>query len=817
MKKIDIGRIYYYLFSNYIFNIFAHLISIIILLIIGNKPVSFIKIIKFLPLILIPLFTCMIIFHLFMKKLQFLTDNKKIDTNSLKYISRIPVTASAILIPVLLLNSVILPVLYYYQQVLYTLTQVAFFIILGLFLGMAASLYHYYKIKVIMYPLKSFIRLDSLSIFEKLLTPVFIFLVSVFIIVAITVYTVTVKITIDNYKSMASLKGEKIVESIDGRFRAVQDELTSYINVLSPSRLSPRESFNLAADLFKKTVNKQIELLFIVKSNGICFTNQGTSYDISGRDYIKYAMANAKPKWSDLITSKATGREVIACVVPEVINGRMEGGICAAMNADNIQEIIVKASTEKDVMFLMGENGRIIYHKEKKWINKVLGKDILDESGKDLAGFVKNSETDYQQFTVEGKPLLYQKSRINTTGHYIVSRIYFRDLMEPVDTLIRRIIMALLLVVGLVIAIIYGIGRAFSAPIRDTIHIFRKLSEGDLTVKAENSLSDELGDMLMNLTDFQNRIREVVETALNSSGQLAASAEQLAGTSSVMAQGAQSGAAAVEEATASLEEISASNESIANNSKLQSERSRDTNMAMEELGRIIKAVHSDSSEALKVANITSNEAMKGNELMKNTIIGMNDIENNSNRIAQMVMLISDISDQVNLLALNAAIEAARAGEYGRGFAVVADEIGKLAEQTADSAKNITGLVSDGVRSAKQGIRDIGDTSKAMENIINYVNNTKEFVQKIVSSADIQAKSSEVVLNATKEVMDMSNSISGSTNEQNTTHEEISKTMNQINEQTQQQASGAHEIAASAEEISAQAESLKKLLEFFKLQ
>jgi methyl-accepting chemotaxis protein len=152
---------------------------------------------------------------------------------------------------------------------------------------------------------------------------------------------------------------------------------------------------------------------------------------------------------------------------------------------------------------------------------------------------------------------------------------------------------------------------------------------------------------------------------------------------------------------------------------------------MEELGQIIKAVHSDSTDALKVANITSEEARKGNDLMKNTITGMNDIENNSNNIAQMVMLISDISDQVNLLALNAAIEAARAGEYGRGFAVVADEIGKLAEQTADSAKNITGLVSAGVKSAKQGIKDIGDTSKAMENIINYVKQTKEFGQKIV--------------------------------------------------------------------------------------
>ena len=60
--------------------------------------------------------------------------------------------------------------------------------------------------------------------------------------------------------------------------------------------------------------------------------------------------------------------------------------------------------------------------------------------------------------------------------------------------------------------------------------------------------------------------------------------------------------------------------------------------------------------------------------MGNASEGIKDLDEQSQKVADLVKSISGIADQTNLLALNAAIEAARAGDQGRGFAVVADEV-----------------------------------------------------------------------------------------------------------------------------------------------
>ncbi|HOP31408.1 MAG TPA: methyl-accepting chemotaxis protein [Spirochaetota bacterium] len=749
-------------------------------------------------------------------KLQKFVDDENYSDETVRFAGSLPVKASLIFCIPILITSFILSILAFRSGAILSSYQLVLFFMKDIIITLGLALYHYYRLKIIIYPVSSANNIRSLSMFEKLVAPILSTLMILLFITGFIMYSITLDKTISNYKSNTIALSDKTLLALDSEFSNVATELKSYMNIYTPDKISQAEGYALTGRLFESRISKNIESLFFAKNDGTAYSNRGKSVNIGDRPYFKEMLRTKKEVWSDLITSRDTGNMVIVCVVPNIINGNVNGCIAATISVDDMKNILNSASSSEETKFsLVNSNGKIIYHPETRLLDKILGKDLLDKKGRDITAFINGTDTDFHNFIINDQPLMLRKTKLKSTGHYLISTSYESYMLKPINSVVINIIFGIVFINIIVFIMIYRSGKSFSTPIRNTIKIFKKLSEGDLTARSDDYLADEFGDMIRNMKKFQDKIKEVVDTALNSSNQLAASAEELAATSSSLSEGAQSQAASVEEATASMEEISASNESIANNARMQSDHSKNTYRAMEELGTLITAVNADAVTALKVANETNIEASKGNELMQNTVKGINSIEENSRHIAEMVTLISDISDQVNLLALNAAIEAARAGDHGRGFAVVADEIGKLAEQTADSAKNITGLVSNGVKSAQQGIRDINETSTALLNIISHINKTKELVQKIADSSETQASASDSVLQATKQVMTMADDISTSTHEQTTTHTEISKTMDQINGQTQSQASGAEQIASSAEEISAQAESMRDLLEFFK--
>ncbi len=227
---------------------------------------------------------------------------------------------------------------------------------------------------------------------------------------------------------------------------------------------------------------------------------------------------------------------------------------------------------------------------------------------------------------------------------------------------------------------------------------------------------------------------------------------------------------------------------------------------IEEMAVGINRIAETSSAVSETSIDTAKQANLGNETIKKTMSQMNSInntvldssagiknlDNRSKEIGQIVGLITNIATQTNLLALNAAIEAARAGEHGRGFAIVAGEVRKLAEQSANSANQISMLVQAIQKDTAQSVENMNKVTLAVENGITVVREAGDAFQRILKSAesvadqiqDISAVSEEIsagaeeasanmveMSNAARKVTDRTSNIVSSSNQQTQTIED----------------------------------------------
>lgn len=104
------------------------------------------------------------------------------------------------------------------------------------------------------------------------------------------------------------------------------------------------------------------------------------------------------------------------------------------------------------------------------------------------------------------------------------------------------------------------------------------------------------------------------------------------------------------------------------------------------------------------------------------------------KVSKLIGAIQGNASRSNILALNASIESARAGEAGRGFAVVAGEMGKLAQVSGSSAKEINASLTDIFAALKRTTAEVtvaGEVAFAQAASSDDISNVLE---KIVATA-----------------------------------------------------------------------------------
>ncbi|MCK8147017.1 methyl-accepting chemotaxis protein [Citrobacter sedlakii] len=186
-------------------------------------------------------------------------------------------------------------------------------------------------------------------------------------------------------------------------------------------------------------------------------------------------------------------------------------------------------------------------------------------------------------------------------------------------------------------------------------------------------------------------------------------------------------------------EIAAGNSDLSSRTEEQASALEQTAASMEELSAVVKQNADNASQASQLALTASQAANKGGEIVDHVVSTMNTISAGSQKIGDIIGVINSIAFQTNILALNAAVEAARAGEQGRGFAVVASEVRNLAQRSAQSAKEIEGLIAASADSVKTGSEQVAQAGEAMARIVRDVTNVTDIMGEIASASAEQSK------------------------------------------------------------------------------
>lgn len=352
-----------------------------------------------------------------------------------------------------------------------------------------------------------------------------------------------------------------------------------------------------------------------------------------------------------------------------------------------------------------------------------------------------------------------------------------------------RSIMTFLSIFSFIISIILGlsISRMISGRVNTVVRFAENLANGDLSENIKITINDELGNMAKALNKAVDNMKELISqiatnsTTLNTDSEiLSATSEEILSNMESVNESTELIAAGVENLSSITQEVNASVEEIAATINELAAKSNNANKSAKEVEERALNVKDNAAKAIKEGNLICEEKQ---------IKIVNAIETGKvvEEVRVMADIIGGIAEQTNLLALNAAIEAARAGEQGRGFAVVADEIRDLAEQSAQTVKNIQNVVAQ----VEEAFRNL---SQSGEEVLDFISNNVKSTYEILAQTGVQyEKDAQYLMNISYDIASASNIMSKSITQVIGAVETVSAT-------AEESAAGSQEISSSVNEI-----------------
>lgn len=352
------------------------------------------------------------------------------------------------------------------------------------------------------------------------------------------------------------------------------------------------------------------------------------------------------------------------------------------------------------------------------------------------------------------------------------------------DALWEIEVVFLICAVGMVLlfgAICFFLSRALSSRMKETGARVDALAEGDLSAKKEShSIVREIRNLLLNTSQMQRNLAQVIGGVQEISGELLNSVRQVAeGSNATMEQ--------AEQISQAVDQLSAAAEEMAENVQNISDR-------MDEIGAAVNDISASAGQLQKDSEEMQDNSRKAGEGMEKIMTGssrsvesvdtitskIHETNDYIEKIDEAVALIFSISGQTNLLSLNASIEAARAGEAGRGFAVVAEEIRKLSEQSAAGAEQIKELAQGIMEKSGETVEQADVVKDIIREEQDYIIATREQYQQLEQSIRHSAEEIRKIAGETRHLSQQKEDILGNIGSLSAISEENAANNQQVN-------------------------------------
>lgn len=393
------------------------------------------------------------------------------------------------------------------------------------------------------------------------------------------------------------------------------------------------------------------------------------------------------------------------------------------------------------------------------------------------------------------------------------------DITQDVEAFKRAFIMiALFSVISLVIIsllLVLFIKRLLS-PISDLVSECQYLSDYDLTREIRSDYKGEFKALAEAMSILQRNNKSLLKQIQDICYSVSVSFDAVSESTHSISSMIQETTAAltesshnIDEQTREMEDVSLSGEHL---DTQVSEMAKAIIRSSDE-GHVVKSHTLKSSEALQVLKERFSLTTQGFVVLSDQ---MEALYQASDQIVMIIETIRSIAGQTNLLALNASIEAARAGEQGRGFSVVAEEIRKLAEESANSVKEIDEIIKKIVANIQSSNEVATEQKKLIDNADDKVKETLVQYTRTEQSINHVLNGIQSLNRLLEEIHEVQKQVKTGTAVVNRLSQENAKRIEEIAMSAEEETTNIEEISANIDNLQSQIEHMRQSISRYKL-